>query len=106
MNPDFELSLPRARIGIYHLLRGGRVVYVGQSKNLLARIGNHHVTDCDSVRFFFCDKSELDTRELEDIVRLQPERNREGVHTLFRSGCGGKRAIYCLLPQYRTQRWI
>lgn len=94
MNPDMEFKLPRRRAGIYHLIRAGLVVYVGQSCNLMARLGTHDFTQYDAARFFYCDPSELDAREKADIERLLPELNKEGVIRQYRRWYGRKN-VYC-----------
>jgi hypothetical protein len=66
-------------VGIYFLLRGGHVVYIGQSKNLLFRIGAHIAEagkDFDAYAVLPCEPSELDKLEIENIVRYAPEYNR------------------------------
>lgn len=104
MSPDAELTLPRQRAGIYHLIRDGRVVYVGQSVNLLARIGIHDYTQYDAVRFFYCDPAELDEREQADIERLQPALNHEGVTKKYRSPTMPK-AVY-QVERARLSAWM
>jgi hypothetical protein len=75
----FRLEIPKARCGVYHLIRDGVVIYVGQTQNLLARLANHHLYGAaDEVEFHPCSAEELDARELADIERLQPAENRAG----------------------------
>lgn len=77
----FRLEIPKARCGVYHLIRAGEVIYVGQTRNLLARLAGHHLYDAaDHVEFHPCSPEELDARELADIQRLQPVENRAGKH--------------------------
>lgn len=95
MTPDHEFALPRERCGVYHLVRGGAVVYVGQTRNLLNRIGGHDFTEYDSVRFFYCEPDDLDMIELEHIARLRPPMNRRGVDLVFMSGRGPFKTLFC-----------
>lgn len=84
MNPDAIINLPECRAGIYHLVRDGRVLYVGQSTNLVSRIGGHEWQRYDEVRLFYCDESELHDLEEAHIKALQPPLNREGVTRPYR----------------------
>lgn len=95
MTPDHEIALPRERCGVYHLVRGGTVVYVGQSKNLLGRISVHDFTEYESARFFYCSPADLDMLELEHIVTLRPPMNRAGVTRAFLSGRGPRKNMFC-----------
>ncbi|MCZ2099471.1 MAG: hypothetical protein LC121_25060 [Anaerolineae bacterium] len=95
MAPDHEFMLPRGRCGVYHLVRAGTVVYIGQSRNLLARIGGHAFTEYDSARFFYCDPDDLDMLELEHIARLRPPMNRQGVTRAYLSGRGPRKNLFC-----------
>ena len=82
--------------GVYLLLRGGEVVYAGQSLNVFARIGVHHQTmvrkrkglrinphimkeeayvEFDEVRIKQCAKSQLDKEEMLLIQRYLPQHN-------------------------------
>jgi len=96
--PDYEFAPPRARCGVYHLVRDGVVVYVGASRNLLGRIGGHEHQAVDTVRFFFCAEADLDVTELEHIVALRPPLNTEGVTRPFLGGLSRKRTLYAPLP--------
>lgn len=73
-------SLPAPGIsGIYFLYDKGEVVYVGQGRNVRARIGAH-ITEClkffDAISFIACHRSELLDRERAFIRRLRPKYNR------------------------------
>jgi hypothetical protein len=55
---------PEHKIGIYFLVRGNSVVYVGQSINILRRVEEHRRTKAfDSFAYIICDKSELNILE-------------------------------------------
>ena len=55
---------PEHKIGIYFLVRGNSVVYVGQSINILRRVEEHRRTKAfDSFAYLICDKSELNILE-------------------------------------------
>lgn len=67
------LKMPPKISAVYFLIKDGAVVYVGQSKNLIARRWIHeHDKDFDSVLYISCDQSDL--LELEDywLIRLRP----------------------------------
>jgi len=63
--------------GVYFLIENGIVVYVGQSVNVFARVGQHKSDGkkFDEVRYFRCDKDDLDEKEMFFIKLLQPELN-------------------------------
>ena len=55
---------PEHKIGVYFLVRGNSVVYVGQSINILRRVEEHRRTKAfDSFAYIICDKSELNILE-------------------------------------------
>jgi predicted GIY-YIG superfamily endonuclease len=71
-------SIPKSIVcGIYFLIRGERIVYVGQSKNVLRRIGRHvdNGKIFDSFSFCPCAESDLDRLEAAYIAALYPENN-------------------------------
>ena len=94
MMEDF-VELPLHPSGVYMLVWRGRVVYVGQSVNVLSRISTHranyeralkgkpprtHTNESRVIRFDkafvkFCEVRELDRLELELIVKHKPEFN-------------------------------
>lgn len=78
MSPDHVLAPPRIRTGVYHLVSAGRVLYVGQSINVMARIGMHAHEAYDEIHIFYCDPEDLSRIEREHIERLQPPLNRAG----------------------------
>lgn len=69
---------PPGTSGVYFLYRDGVVVYVGQGRNIRARIGAH-ISEClkffDAVSFIACPLGELLSRERSFIRRLAPEYN-------------------------------
>jgi hypothetical protein len=65
-----------AKCGIYFLVRGGRVVYVGQSVNIMARLATHvKQKDFDAACYLDAAPEELDFIESFYIHALQPELN-------------------------------
>jgi hypothetical protein len=76
---DYTTSLKCAdseMCGIYFLKREGRIVYIGQSVNVYARVAQHRKDkDFDSVDFLPCDKSKLDDLEGFFIRLIKPELN-------------------------------
>jgi predicted GIY-YIG superfamily endonuclease len=68
------LEPPDKISAVYFLVKNDRVIYVGQTKNLLARYWTHEtVKDFDHMLFIRCQPSEL--LELEDhwTLLLRPE---------------------------------
>jgi hypothetical protein len=61
--------------GVYFLIDSGKVVYVGQSVNVYARIASHHDKVFDSFAFIPCDKKILDSLESVYIHTLRPALN-------------------------------
>ena len=62
--------------GVYHLVDGCEVVYVGQTSNLKCRIASHmRDKKFSSVNFFEC-KDNLNNEEAADIVKYKPVLNR------------------------------
>ena len=60
--------------GVYFLVNGDRVVYVGQSINILVRVREHSKhKDFDSFSFIRCEKKKLDVLESLYIHALRPE---------------------------------
>lgn len=73
-------SHPRDRVvpGIYFLIDGNEVVYVGQSMNLPMRIHQHRLKDekkFDRFTVYPCDKALLDRLEGHYIARFSPRYN-------------------------------
>ena len=61
--------------GIYFLIKGSKVVYVGQSVHVYSRIASHHDKEFDSFAYIPCDQELLDKLESLYIHVLKPERN-------------------------------
>jgi hypothetical protein len=61
--------------GVYFLIDSGRVVYVGQSVNVYARIASHHDKVFDSFAFIPCCKEMLNNLESLYIHILRPALN-------------------------------
>jgi hypothetical protein len=61
--------------GVYFLIDSGKVVYVGQSVNIYARIASHHDKVFDSFAFIPCNKKTLDSLESLYIHTLRPALN-------------------------------
>lgn len=65
--------------GIYFLLSDGRVVYVGQAKNIKARIRQHKEDPnkvFDAYAYLSCEEEYLDTLETLYILHLRPTQNK------------------------------
>jgi hypothetical protein len=64
--------------GIYVLLLKGKIVYVGQTINMFARLGHtsHRERDFDTVYFIKCDRLELDRLEALMIRKFNPQEGR------------------------------
>jgi len=67
---SYELST-----GVYFLVDGDRVVYVGQSVNVYARISQHHDKVFDSFAFIPCERDMLNSLESLYIHVLRPPLN-------------------------------
>lgn len=69
--------------GIYFLIRRKVVVYVGQSRDILPRVGGHRKTkQFDSWHWIPCPPSKLNEMERAYLDALKPELNRD--HTTLR----------------------
>ena len=69
-------GIPRSNFsGVYFLIKGIRVVYVGQSVNVFQRMWQHRDKDFDSFAWVSCGKSELDVLESLYIHTLKPRLN-------------------------------
>lgn len=96
MIEDFTaVSMKGGPCGVYALLRDGKVVYVGQSLNVFARVATHWnnlrralrgkrvssgtwqhvVVNFNEVRFKRCSEGDLDAEELKLIQRYIPQHN-------------------------------
>jgi hypothetical protein len=79
MQPDMVIRGGPRQAGIYHLLRDGEVLYVGQSSHVMQRVATHCAVPFNEIHIFFCAEAELDDREQADIERLRPTLNRSGL---------------------------
>lgn len=73
-----QASLLDSCCGVYFLCRQGQVVYVGQSVDVLSRVGQHRIDKTktfDTAFFVPCRQCDLNTLERELIDRLMPEYN-------------------------------
>lgn len=73
--------VPPSSVGVYHLMQGDRVWYVGQSINIMGRVGSwrcHFADQFDGYRVFPCEPSRLNALEREHILRHQPPLNKAG----------------------------
>ncbi len=61
--------------GVYFLLDGSDVVYVGQSKNVFSRIAEHRDKRFDRYAYVPCEEVSLDTLESFYIYMLRPKLN-------------------------------
>jgi hypothetical protein len=66
--------------GVYFLIDGDRVVYVGQSTNVYSRIECHHDKAFERFAFIPCDRKILDSLESLYIHVLRPALNGTYVH--------------------------
>jgi hypothetical protein len=85
--------LEGAGTGIYFLVKGGRVVYVGQSLCVLARVGTHSTNASrpfDSWSWLSCDRSQLDALERDYITALMPPYNVDWVTKVLRLRAGDR----------------
>ena len=74
-----KLMVVESVTGIYFLVKDEKIVYVGQSTNIFARVGTHKTDkDFDKAVYFECPSTELDDLEYELINILQPKYNKSG----------------------------
>ena len=80
--PKTAKKLKNLRIaGVYFLLDGEVVVYIGQSTDIHTRIKSHELEGekkYDSVYFIECPKRNLKTLEMNMIIRYDPKYNIQG----------------------------
>lgn len=82
-------EFPATTTGIYHLMKDGQVMYVGQSTNVLSRVASWirpGVHKFDGWRFFPCDAAYLDAEELRHIREYDPPLNAEGRTCRYKGG--------------------
>jgi hypothetical protein len=75
---------------VYHIVRDGVAIYVGQTVNVFSRIsswrsGKFEREDFDHVEFFPCAVEELNALEERHIRELRPRLNVEGVTEPYRA---------------------
>ncbi len=63
--------------GVYFLIKDSKIIYIGQSINIAARITSHKDKDFDSVSYVTCKRSELDILESLYIIAYNPVLNGE-----------------------------
>ncbi len=69
-----------AMCGVYYLLDGVTVLYVGSSKNIARRLSQHKRNiNFDLYCYDECEESELLSREAEAIKQFHPILNRQSV---------------------------
>lgn len=74
------------RCGIYFLINGGKVVYVGQARNVFARVGQHTTSKAFTAwHWVWCHSSQLNVMERAYINALRPELNRDPVTRRLRN---------------------
>jgi hypothetical protein len=77
---SIAVAAPIPQCGIYFLIRGGRINYVGQSVNIPMRIAAHLATkQFDSWAWVSCDRADLSAMERAYINEFMPEDNRDHV---------------------------
>jgi hypothetical protein len=72
--------LIRRACGVYFLIKGERIVYVGQAANVFARVGRHvdeARKDFDAWNFVLCPREELNSLERHYINEFRPPLNRD-----------------------------
>jgi hypothetical protein len=87
----------RDQYGIYFLLRGNEIIYIGQTKNIETRLLGHKDKSFDSHRFIPCPIEKLNKYESRWIIKFNPIYNkssqchynrgdkkpgREGIHNI------------------------
>lgn len=73
--------------GIYFLISDGRIVYVGQSWNIIVRVASHATTKrFDSWAWIPCDREGLNSLERAYLNALLPEYNTDRITTRLKGG--------------------
>ena len=62
---------------VYFLLKGGEVIYVGQTNNGLIRPLSHRDKDFDEIKILYCSAEELDLIEDKYIQKYKPVYNKQ-----------------------------
>lgn len=77
------ISIPRYNdCFVYFLLKNCEVVYVGQTKNGLARPLSHRDKDFDSIKIIYCEESMLDITEDTYIEKYKPRYNKQNNYAI------------------------
>ena len=66
-------------IGVYFLLSGKSIVYIGKTTNIVARMYGHNEKKYDRFRLIVCDEGVIDLYEKRWISKFQPAYNT--IHT-------------------------
>ena len=74
--------MPARLMGIYFLYNGDELIYIGQSRSILSRIGQHVKggKSFDSYTFVECDEEDLDSMEAGYIKHYHPSMNVAGAN--------------------------
>lgn len=70
-----ERYIKACQSGIYFLLQGGQVVYIGKTKNISHRLAGHAGKNYDTYRFIPCEEVWLGHYEKRWIERFKPKYN-------------------------------
>jgi excinuclease UvrABC nuclease subunit len=80
-------DMPERCSGVYHILKGDELLYVGCTVNFKSRITEHLVVNSNTKEFIneathvkcypIADKYEREIREYEEILNLQPSKNKK-----------------------------
>ena len=62
---------------VYFLLKGGEVVYVGQTKNGIERPFSHKDKDFDEIKIIYCEETDVDAVEDGFIKKYTPDYNKQ-----------------------------
>lgn len=76
-NPDIITVTKYGDCFVYFLLKCDEVVYVGQTKNGIARPLSHRDKDFDEIKILYCDPIELDFVEDAFIQKYKPVYNKQ-----------------------------
>lgn len=77
------ITLPNyKKVFIYFLLNGNEVVYVGQTKQGIARPLSHKDKDFNTIKILYCKEDELDKLEDKYIMKYRPVYNKACNHAL------------------------
>lgn len=75
--PCISVCIKRAMgAGVYFLYKNDDIIYIGQSVNVMARVGQHVDKDFDNVKIICCDKQNLNDVEAFFIDLFKPRLNK------------------------------